>query len=156
MKSVLFALTFSLFLVNCHSPQEPLPYPITLNEEGLGAIRPGGTYDSALIQSKLPGFTVEKLSQITPQKSQSLLALKRGEHLLAHIFPDSREKGIERITLYSGLIKDHRGQSIGDVIQADGDLRCGENECHYGAETPLRYRIDPSSRIIREITLQKL
>lgn len=156
MRFFLSTLVLALFLTNCHSPQEPLPYPLTLSEEGLGIIRPGGIYDSSLIQSKMPGFTVEKLSLITPGKAQTLLALKRGDHLLAHIFPDGAEEHIERITLHSDLIKDHRGQSIGDVIQTDGDLHCGADECHYGTETALFYRTDPKSRIILEITLRKL
>ncbi len=156
MKSFLFALVLPLFLASCHSPQEPLPYPLTLSEEGLGAIHPGEKYDPALLQGKMPGFTLEKLSLITPGKAQTLLALKRGDHLLAHIFPDASEERIERITLHSDLIKDRRGQGIGDAILEDAKLQCGAHQCTYGTGTPLSYRIDPKSRVILEITLQKL
>ncbi|MBN2869927.1 MAG: hypothetical protein JXK04_03125 [Campylobacterales bacterium] len=156
MRPALFLLTLALLLAGCHSPQEPLPYPLTLSEEGLGAIHPGERYDPALLQSKMPGFTLEKLSLITPGKTQTLLALKRGDHLLAHIFPDGSEKVIERITLHSDRIKDPRGQGVGDPIQEDGELHCDENRCTYGTETPLSYRIDPKNRVILEITLQKL
>lgn len=151
-----FALVPVLFFSNCQSPQEPLPYPLILNEEGLGSIRPGEKYDIALIQSKMPGFALEKLSRVTPKKAQTLLALKRNDTLLAHIFPDSGEERIEAITLYSGVIKDNLGQGIGDTIRDNKDLHCVENECRYRTKTPLRYRIDPQTRIIHEITLQKL
>ena len=149
-------LTIILLISGCHSPEEPLPYPITLSSEGLGPLHPGESFEISAIQGKLPGFTVEKMSLVTPGRSETLLLLKRGESVLAHILPGSDEKQIAQITLCSDRIKDQRGQTIGETIQKSSDLHCNGSECRYGADESLSYRIDPGSGIIREITLQKL
>lgn len=150
-------LLFVFLLVSgCHSPDEPLPYPITMNKEGLGPIRIGDAFEIGAIQGKLPGFTVEKMSRVTPERSETVFFLKRGEMVLAHIFPGDDARAIEAITLCTEQIQDIRGQRIGTKIQGSKDLLCSGATCRYGTEPSLRYLIDPETRIIREITLQKL
>ncbi len=144
-----------LWFSGCDSPLEPLPYPITFTPEGLGTVHLGKAYDIQAIQSRLPGIGVEKLSLVTTGENQSLLALKRGERLLAYVIPDRREKTIQAITVLSPLIEDPNGLRVGETLRQEDDLRCLGDECHYGVNPSVRYRTDPA-RIIREITLQKL
>lgn len=154
---VLFPLLTLAFLSGgCQAPTEPLPYPITLSPEGLGPVRPGLSFDIAALQSKLPGFTVEKMSQITPERSQILFTLKRGDAVMAYIFPDEQGKRIGHISVVTERIPDHNGQKVGDPIHENPSLRCAGDECRYETHPSLSYRLAPSSRIIREITLQKL
>ena len=89
----------------------------------------GETFDIASLQGKLPGFSIEKMSKITPGNDHSLLALKRGNTLLAYIFPDQEGKRIETITVISGLISDANGQTVGSIIQENGGFTCDQNEC---------------------------
>lgn len=156
MRPALFLLSLALLLAGCHSPDEPLPYPLTLNGEGLGPVRLGGPFDVSAIQGKLPGFTVEKMTRVTSERSETLFFLKRGDAVLAQIFPDKNGEQIAQIILCSDRIEDGYGQKIGTPIRRGDDLRCDKEQCRYDGDPSLVYRIDPSSDIIREITLQKL
>lgn len=154
----LFPILLAVFftLTGCRSPEEPLPYPLTFGSEGLGPIRLGGDFDIASIQGKLPGFTVEKMSLVTSGKPETLFLLKRGEHVIAQIVPDAEGKHISQITLLTERIQDVRGHKIGEALRGELGLSCTKDECRCESDRALHYRIDPDSRIIREITVQKL
>lgn len=154
MRPVFFLLIPALFLFGCRSPQEPLPYPLTITEEGLGAIHPETPFDQA--GGKLMGFEARKLSQITPDHPEMIWQIRRGESVFAHIVSDEGGKKISRIDILSPQIKNRHAQGIGDSLNPSPALTCDNGTCGYADEPSLRYRIDPASRIIREITLQKL
>lgn len=148
-------LASALLFVGCGVSEDSLPYPLTITDEGVGAIRPGMAFDSSRIQSTLPGFTVDAVSRISPQKEPMILLLKRGDTPILYLLPDSEGKQILRITALSPLIKDRYDQGIGDPLRTTPSLSCKESECFY-ADTPgVRYTLDPAGRI-REITVQKL
>lgn len=149
-------LLLGLLFWGCDTPHDPsLPYPMTLTSEGLGTLRAGERFEASLIQGRFPGLGVEKLSQIVPQGAQTLFILKRHETALGYVFPDKSGKAVAKITVISPLIPDETGRKTGEVLPALPNIRCSGEECTL-EHSPLRYRIDPASRIIREITLQKL
>lgn len=153
----LFWLLAGALFVGCTAPRDtPLPYPLTVTAEAVGPIRPGEPYDIGSLRGKLPGFTIEKMSLVTSENPETLLFLKRGEAVMAHIFPDRNGEKIEKISVVSPLIPDHAGQRVGETIRRSGDLRCEHRECRYASVPGLLYRLDPTSSAIREITLQKL
>lgn len=154
MRPVFSLLVPVLFLFGCRSPQEPLPYPLTITEEGLGAIHPETPFDQA--GGKLMGFEARKLSRVTPERPEALWQIRRGENVYALVVSDEGGKKIDHIDVLSPQIKNRRAQGIGDSLSPTPALRCDNGTCSYADEPSLHYRIDPASRIIREITLQKL
>ncbi len=153
---LLLMIAASLALLGCQPPKEPLPYPITLGAQGLGALKIGGEFGVGPIAQKLPGFELEKLSKVTPGRVETLLVLKRGETVLAYVFPDREGKKVIRITLCDGTIADARGERVGRPLRSREGLRCDAETCVDAANGALSYRIDPESATVREITLQKL
>ncbi len=150
---LLFSL-LPLIFIGCGVPNEPLPYPLTISEEGLGALHADTPFNQ--VNTTLSGFEFEKLSQISPDKSEIIFQMKRSKHILAHIVSDSSGKKIASIHILSPLIKNKEELGIGDLLPLNETTLCTENLCHYPEEPSLLYRIDSKSRTIREITYQKL
>lgn len=140
--------------IGCTTPSNTLPYPLTLNEEGLGAIHSDTPF--AQIRSSLSGFEFEKLSQISPEHPQMIYQMKRGNTLIAQIVSDPSGKRIAAIHILSPLIKNKNHQGLGDSLPLSTTLQCQDQECHYTDEPSLHYRIDPKKRTILEITYQRL
>ncbi|MDP3291821.1 MAG: hypothetical protein Q8M43_07295 [Sulfuricurvum sp.] len=151
---ILRILITALVLIGCSTPSDTLPYPLLISEEGLGAIHPDTPFEQ--ISTSLSGFEFEKLSQISPQESEILFQIKRGNTAMAHIVSDSSGKKIASIHILSPLIKNKNNQGLGDLLLQTKTLKCADNLCHYPEEPSLLYRIDSKSRTIREITYQKL
>jgi len=148
------SLLIALFLIGCGTPDETLPYTLTVSEEGLGAIHPETPFEQ--ISTSLSGFEFEKLSQISPQESEIIFQMKRGNAAMAHIVSDSSGKKIAAIHILSPLIKNKNHQGLGDSLPLSTTLQCQDQECHYTNEPSLHYRIDPKERTILEITYQRL
>lgn len=144
----------ALAIVGCTVPNEPLPYPLTISEEGLGAIHPETPFDQ--VNTKLSGFTFEKLSQISPDHPETIFQMKRGDNVIAQIISDPSGKKIASILITSPLVKNKDNQGLGDPLPMDKTLRCDKNLCSNINEPSLLYRIDPNGRIIREITFSRL
>ncbi len=148
-------LALGAFFIGCSTPHDrPLPYPLTLSPEGLGPIRPGSAFDPAAIQGKLPGFAVEKISRVTPGRSETILLLKRDGRILAHIFPDVAGETITRVSVVSALISDDTGRKVGDPRSTP--LECGDAECLDRSRPALRYHLAPGGKTISEISVVKL
>lgn len=145
-----------LLLIGCRNPPNNLPYPVTLTREGMGAIHAGGTFDIALLRGKLPGFELEKLSEVTSEMGQTIVRLKRNDQSVALIVSDTHGDTISRIIILSPLIKNARGVGINDILPPSERLQCIRDECRYTDEKTITYRLDPHTHIIREITLQSL
>jgi hypothetical protein len=141
-------------MIGCSSPNTALPYPLTISEEGLGAIHPDIPFEQ--ISTTLSGFDFEKLSQISPQHPEMIYQMKRGGNLIAHIISDTSGKKIAAIHILSPLIKNKHNLGLGDSIPQSGVVNCHDELCTYTDEPSLHYRIDPNGRTIREITFQKL
>lgn len=155
MRGALLVL-LGVLIAGCDSPQDPsLPYPMTLTSQGLGSLRMGTAFEPSLIQGKLPGLNVEKLSQIVPQGAETLLVIKRGDTVLGYVFPDDSGKSVAKIAVTTPLIPDETGRKTGQPLPPLAKMRCSGDECAF-VDSPLRYRIDPANRIIREIVVQKL
>ncbi|WP_294894428.1 MULTISPECIES: hypothetical protein [Sulfuricurvum] len=151
---ILRILITALILIGCSTPSDTLPYPLLISEEGLGAIHPETPFEQ--ISTSLSGFEFEKLSQISPQESEILFQMKRGNSAMAHIVSDASGKKIASIHILSPLIKNKNNQGLGDILLQTKTLNCSDDLCHYAEEPSLLYRIDSKSRTIREITYQKL
>jgi len=147
-------LLFAFLFIGCSSTNNILPYPLTISEEGLGAIHADTPFNQ--VNTSLSGFTFEKLSQVSPDQSEMIYQMKRGERIIAHIVSDSSGKKIATIHILSPLIKNKYDQGIGDPLPRANTLLCTAEECHYRDEPSLRYRIDPNQRTIREITFSRL
>lgn len=143
-----------LIFIGCGTPNEPLPYPLSISEEGLGALHADTPFNQ--VNSTLSGFEFEKLSQISPDKTEMIFQMKRGEYILAHIVSDSSGKKIASIHILSPLIKNKEKLGLGDLLPLNKTTICIEDMCHSQNEPSLHYRIDPNTRTIREITYQKL
>lgn len=155
IRYLLYSIPIALFLSGCGSTQENLPYPLTITQEGVGAIHPGDTFDASRIQSALPGFTVETVSQISPQKAPMILIIKRGDNPIVYLLPDADGKNIAQITVLSPLVKDKLNQGVGDNLKPSPSLSCDVDVCRYADFPALGYTIE-ADRTIREITVQKL
>jgi hypothetical protein len=151
---ILRSLLIALFFIGCGTPDKRLPYPLIISEEGLGAIHPNTPF--AQVTTTLSGFAFEKLSQISPEQSETIFQMKRGEGVLAHIISDSSGKKIASIHILSPLIKNKLNQGLGDIVLQTNTLECRDDLCHYPDEPSIHYRIDRKNRTIREITYQKL
>lgn len=154
MNCRLFFSLLPLLFVGCDVPNEPLPYPLTISEEGLGALHADTPFNQ--VNTTLSGFEFEKLSQVSPDKPEMIFQMKRGNHILAHIVSDSSGKKIASIHILSPLIKNKERLGLGDRLPLSETTLCTEDLCHRQNEPSLSYRIDPNQRTIREITYQKL
>jgi hypothetical protein len=153
---VLIYRTFlaAFLLIGCSSEKTALPYPLTISEEGLGAIHPDTPFDQ--ISTTLSGFEFEKLSQIASDQSNTILQIKRGNSLIAQIVSDPSGKKISVIYILSPLIKNKHGIGIGDPLPYTESLNCNNDLCLSTDEPSLHYRIDLKGRTIREITFSRL
>jgi hypothetical protein len=147
-------LILTLFFFACSTPSNTLPYLLSISEEGLGAIHPETPFDQ--VNTKLSGFTFEKLSQISPDHPETIFQMKRGENVIAQIISDPSGKKIASIVIISPLVKNRQNQGLGDPLPVDKTLHCDDNLCSKTDEPSLFYRIDPNDRIIREITFSRL
>ena len=147
-------LLFAFLFIGCSSTNNILPYPLTISEEGLGAIHADTPFDQ--VNTSLSGFTFEKLSQISPGQSEMIYQMKRGESVLAHIVSDPSGKKIAAIHILSPLIKNKYGQGVSDPLPRTNTLLCTAEECRYRDEPSILYRIDSNQRTIREITFSPL
>lgn len=152
---LIIRIFLSVFLfIGCSSPDISLPYPLTISEEGLGAIHPDTPFEQ--ISTSLSGFEFEKLSQISPEHPEMIYQMKRGKNLIAHIVSDSSGKKISEIHILSPLIKNKYRLGLGETLPQNTPLTCRDQLCSYPDEPSVHYRIDPKTQTIREITFQKL
>jgi len=154
MRHAIASVFFLLLTLGCSSPDNSLPYPLIIREEGLGAIHADMPFD--LIQSSLNGFTFEKLSQITPDHPEIILQVKRGNSVLAQIISDRSGQKISAIIIVSPLIKNRHNEGLTDPLKAKTPLSCHQGICFYTDEPSIRYKLDPVTQTVREITYQKL
>jgi hypothetical protein len=146
-------LLIAFFVFGCSSQNTTLPYPLTISEEGLGAIHPNTPFDQ--VEGKLSGFTIDKLSQVSSDQSETIVQLKRGEKIFAQIISDPSGKKISQILILSPLIKNTHNQGIGDPLTPQ-NLLCTQESCHYSNEPSILYQTEGSNHTIREITYTKL
>lgn len=150
------ALAGIFLLSGCSQPDASLPYPVQVSGEGVGPLHPGTTFDVNTIRPKLPGFDVEVLSRISPDAKGGLLLVKRHGTSICTIEADAKGENIVRIDVLSPLVKDGYHQGIGDVLSDSTPVECVSDTCHDRRSPALEYRIDPNSRVIREIVVRKL
>lgn len=153
----LHILLFTLFILTingCNTPNESLPYPLTISEEGLGAIHYNTPFDQ--VNTSLSGFTFEKLSKISPDQKEIIFQVKRGKNTMADIVSDSSGKKIAEIQVVSPLIKNKYAQGLGDILPQSKTLQCSNDLCHNENEPSIHYRIDRNTRTIKEITFSRL
>lgn len=143
-----------LLFWGCHDASTPLPYPLTISPEGVGAIHINGNFDIPLLCGKLPGFEIKKLSSVTPDQPQTILQLTRYDEPILLIVSDSSETKIAQIIVRSPLIKDSAGVGVSDILPISEKLRCDHNQCRYQDKPTITYRIESQSRSIREIIVQ--
>ena len=151
---IIRTLLIALLFIGCSSQNTTLPYPLTISEEGLGAIHPDTPFNQ--ITTSLSGFTFEKLSQISSDQSNTILQMKRGDSPIAQIVSDPSGKKISAIYILSSQIKTKNNLGLGDPLPQTESLECLNNLCQNTDEPSIRYQIDPKPRTIREITFQKL
>ena len=145
---------FAFLLIGCSNSDNALPYPLTISENGLGAIHPDTPFEQT--NSSLSGFEFEKLSQISPEYPEIIYQMKRGDSLIAQIVSDASGKKISAIHILSPQIKNKQNLGLGDPLPQAKTLTCPNSLCSYSDEPSVHYRIDPNTRTILEITFQKL
>lgn len=143
-------------LVGCSQPEDTLPYPLIISQEGLGAIHPAQAYNFHSLNSALPGFELVRLDAVSGEQAQHLILLKRGSSEIARIFISPDQKKIEEIFILSAQIKNRDGKGIGDILPVTATLKCQSLTCRYIDEPSLSYTIEPSTHRIIEISYQKL
>lgn len=152
---LIYRILLSAFLlIGCSNSDNALPYPLTISEEGLGAIHPNTPFTQ--ISASVNGFEFEKLSQISPENPAIIYQMKRGDNLIAQIVSDTSGKKISTIHILSPQIKNKYNLGLGDPLPQTQTLTCRDELCSYDDEPSLHYQIDPKTRTIREITFQKL
>lgn len=144
---------FLIGFAGCSNNDNRLPYPLTITEEGLNAIKASTPFEEA--GHALMGIEARKLSQITPANPELIWELRRGKSVLAHIVSDPSGKTIERIEILDTRIKNGSGKGLGDTLEVIPEITCLHDECRYGNEPSVLYRID-ETRTIREIVYRKL
>lgn len=147
-------LLIALFFIGCGSHDAGLPYPLTISEEGLGAIHPDTPINQ--INTVLSGFEFEKLSQVSSDHNNVILQMKRSNHPIAQIVSDETGKKIAAIYITSNLIKNKQGLGLGDTLPKNEHVRCEGDLCTGTNEPSVHYRIDPNHRTILEITFSRL
>lgn len=151
---ILVLSLIALYLSGCNTPKDELPYPLTISEEGLGSIHPDTPFNQ--LNSSLSGFTLEKLSRISPDQKQLIFQIKRGEMLIADVVSDPSGKKIAEIQIASPLIKNKENLGLGDTLPMSKTLRCDNDLCYNENEPSLHYRIDQNTQTIKEITFSRL
>jgi hypothetical protein len=151
---IIRTLLAAFLVIGCSSVETTLPYPLTISEEGLGAIHPDTPFDQ--ISTALSGFEFEKLSQISSDQSHTIVQIKRSHSLIAQIVSDSSGKKISAIYILSPQIKNKNHLGIGDPLPQSDSLKCDNDLCQSTDEPSLHYRIDVRDRTIREITFSRL
>lgn len=146
----------ALMFLGCQNRSNDLPYPLTITQEGMGAVHLGEPFDIALLQGKLPGFELEKLSQVTSEKGAATVRLKRGNDPIVLMVSDPQGANISEIIVLSPLVKNAQGLGLNDILPPSNNLTCVDDRCRYADQPSLHYTIDPTSRTIREIILQSL
>lgn len=147
-------LLVALFFIGCGSHDAALPYPLTISEDGLGAIHPDTPINQ--VNTVLSGFEFEKLSQVSSDHNNVILQMKRSGHPIAQIVSDETGKRIAAIYITSNLIKNKQGLGLGDPLPKNEHILCDGNLCTGTNEPSLHYRIDPNRRTILEITFSRL
>lgn len=147
-------LLIALLFIGCGSNNASLPYPLTISEEGLGAIHPDTPINQ--INTLLSGFEFEKLSQVSSDQNNVILQMKRSGHPMAQIVSDKTGKKIAAIYITSNLIKNKQGLGLGDPLPKNDHILCKGDLCTEANEPSLHYRIDPNRRTILEITFSRL
>jgi len=140
----------------CQPSSDALPYPLTISEEGVGSVHLGGSFDIALLRGKLPGFELELLSEVASAKSSPIIRLKRGGKEIALLVSDPKGSILTEVIILSPRVKNTQGIGINDLLPDTEAIRCIRDKCRYSNNSSVTYRIEPGSRTIREITLQKL
>jgi hypothetical protein len=143
-----------LLFIGCGSVDTHLPYPLTISEEGLGAIHPDTPINQ--VNTLLSGFEFDKLSQVSSDRNSVILQMKRGTHPIAQIVSDESGKKIAAIYINSNLIKNKQGIGLGEPLPQNDQIRCDGPECISKNEPSVHYRIDPANRTILEITFSRL
>lgn len=146
----------ALLFLGCQNRSNDLPYPLTITQEGMGTVHLGEPFDVALLQGKLPGFELEKLSRVTSEIGSTTVQLKRGNNSIALMVSDPQGVNLSEVIVLSPLIKNAQGLGLNDVLPSSKNLICTGNQCRYADQPSVHYTIDLDSRIIREITLQPL
>ncbi|MDD5716911.1 MAG: hypothetical protein PHW64_03835 [Sulfuricurvum sp.] len=142
-----------MIIAGCASSDGVLPYPLTVSEEGLGSIHPDTPFEE--VNTRLVGFTFDKLTQISPEHPEIIFRLKRGNTVFAQILSDNSGKKIARMDILSPLIKNKHRLGLDDPLPQIAEIECRDHTCRYREEPSLMYTID-DNRIIREITYQRL
>lgn len=145
-----------LVVGGCKSPDSLLPYPLAVTAEGIGPVHIGESFNIPMLRGKLPGFDLEKLSEVTSANGQTILRLKRHESPIALVISDPKGEVIDEVVVLSPLVKDSHGAGINDILKASGHLRCIQEICRDSDIPSITYRIRPDTQTIREITVQRL
>jgi hypothetical protein len=146
-------LLAAFFVIGCSSQTTSLPYPLTISEEGLGAIHPDTPFNQ--IPTLMIGFETEKLSAVSSSDQVMIYQIKRGGDLLAQVISDSSGKKVASIHILSSLIQDRYNQTLGQPLQKKPFI-CHDNQCADPAAPNILYTIEPNQRTILEITYQTI
>lgn len=144
--------TIFILFIGCGSPDETLPYPLTITQEGLGPLHPTTPFEE--VPTAMIGFESQKLSLISPDQTEVIYAISKGSHTVAHVFSDTSGKKIDAIHVLSVHVQDVHGQKIGSALEAS--IPCGNGRCSDPSSPSISYEIDPKTRIIRQINYQRL
>lgn len=109
--SSLFAL---LTLSACSNDTKPLPYPMTLKEEGIGKINAGTPFDAAKVGALLPGFDVDSYTSFKEGKPYPILRITRNGHEIMIISPSKDVQLLGSLSVTTPAITTADGYHVGD------------------------------------------
>jgi hypothetical protein len=85
-------------LAGCSQTPTTLPYPLQVNDEGIGPLKHNTPFNASMINSLLPGFDVRKFTAFEAGNAVTVLRVTRGSQEVFIIHPDQANQ-------YIGLIK---------------------------------------------------
>jgi len=112
------------------------------------------SFEIGVLRGKLPGFELEEFSEVTAEKTRTLIRLKRGNMPIALLFADDQSTRLNEILILSPLLKNAQGVGINDPLPLSERITCVHDECRAADEPSIIYRIAPKTHTIREIVLQ--
>ena len=101
MKQVFLAVITLLLIVaaGCSETPSTLPYPMQVNDEGIGPLRSSTPFNASVVNGLLPGFEVRQFTAFEAGSARSVLRVTRGSEEVFTIHPDHRRQYIGLITI---------------------------------------------------------
>lgn len=107
-----------LFFTACSDDAKPLPYPMSLKEEGIGKINADTPFDAVKVASMLPGFDVSPYTSFKEGRPYPILRVARNNHEIMIISPSKDAKRLGSLSIMTPAIPSPGGHHLGESYAA--------------------------------------